>query len=252
MLHVINRLDPTFLALGSAGLEIPLPHQEEYQSLWETLGQEGPANPVLTILGGKGYLPKLYQQGGAPVLQWGTTLIRLSFDSKDYSCSWDMVNTGYQDPCIVITQESSGNSFPFPVALRDNNPMSWVLKAARKPEEAVLDLMVPDPCVGHPSLTETYPDYRGECTVVGAIVREGKDFGAGKTQIISALVKIDPLVSGGDKLYVVRGAKSTAVLGAPSLKTPMNLQGIIGATEYMGTVYQRLTEVFITREDLNI
>jgi hypothetical protein len=191
----------------------------------------------------------VYQASGEPVLQWGDKVIPIDLASQTISVSWDLADTGFVDPCIVLSLEADSLDFAFPVALKDHNPTTWVLSAAKDAKKAVSLLMPLDPTIGFPKIEDTsLAEYQGEVRVLGAVSREGKDFGKGKTLIINALVEID---NQGEKVKVVaRGHSSTSVLASSLLKSPMNLKGIMGCTEYNGKKFTRLMEVKVTKEDI--
>lgn len=239
----LNRLDATSIALAQAGLPVPNPFEAEYQELFYLLGEEDDAPHPLTLIGDKLYLPKLYQDNGNPVLQWGTKKLDIDLYAESYSVTFDMVNSGYMEPSIIIT--TSNFDVAFPVGYKGKDPVSWVTSALRSPKEAITQLMPLDPTVGLVDLSTEEPDYEGPVTVIGVISREGKDFGKGKTKVVTAAILLD------GETYKVRVANSAMGITAPVLKQPMGVSGEIGFTQYNGKKFQRLVKVTITEADIN-
>jgi hypothetical protein len=99
----LNALNPQALALAGAGMTPTLNAEQfkAYNTLWTILtggskwDQE--SHPVMSVFGGKVYLPKLYQVSGTPQLQWGAKLLPIvSSDQLVYT--YVTGNTGYSAP----------------------------------------------------------------------------------------------------------------------------------------------------------
>ena len=236
----LSQLDPTSLALASAGMTPVLTDDQDvgYGVLFNILTGEvwdTETNPVMTVFGGKIYLPKLYQRDGIPMLQWGRSILTLP-ESDQIAYSYATANTGYSSPHVTILFTPEANvkkakeiyqtSFPVAVEFGEQIAASFLSLVPVQESEALLQYVRrPDPTAGLQWIDEAMAEGTKEIsvTVVDAVTRKGSEEYGGKnyTTVTVKAPSIPPTA-----LFKLRtDSRTNATLQGP-LKFPLNVPGI--------------------------
>lgn len=237
----LNTMDPTISALAQAGMEAPLTADQSagYSALFTLLsGKEydPEENPVISIFGGKAYLPKLYRTDeGLPILQWGKTQLDVTNEMPEMKYSYSTYSTGYSQPhlSMVFCDKGSlkepakdGKTYQvfFPIALvRGEQVPGEFLGLAPVVEADALTtyVMKPNPTIGLDYLDEAVEgDSDVKVTVVNAVTLKGsEDFGGRPYTVATVLLE--------GKLYKVRTNSATSATLQGPLKFPLNVPGVV-------------------------
>lgn len=144
----IHRNNPKIAVLATVGAEIPTPHPDEYQKLWEGFGGEGEMPPAVVAFNGRPYVPTVYTDGSRWLLKWGLKAYPLSSEKG----SPQLVNFLLADtngfPGVHALVVWPGCSALFPVRLIERNTDREFLAALATGETGYAYVSRVDPSQG--------------------------------------------------------------------------------------------------------
>lgn len=237
----INVLDPTVTSLAAVSIQAPLSAEQSkgYSTLWNLLtGKEwNPTlNPVLSLSGGKAYLPKMYRDdAGNPFLIWGGE--RMGIPASDQlKYSYTTYSTGYSSPHVAFiftdekTLKGSKNTFQamFPVALifgDERVPAEFLGLVSVNEQDAFLSyVQKPNPTLGLRFLDEAVDVDGGELVVkvLDAVTLKGAEEYGGKPYTL-----VTVKMPGNPETFKLRTNQLTSSQLQGPLKFPLNVDGLV-------------------------
>ena len=251
----VQAKNPTFSAMVGAGIDVRAAHTQApafYEALHSALGGKESEFPVLKSIKGRGYLPKVLNQAGKPVLQWGAELLDLSsVMNGDSPVDYEFLMadaSGYEDPHLALSMVIDDVTYVthFPVGIKGKdvtqskaNGKAFLMLLKRDLYKALNEYArTPNPLVGLPMIDEVLVD-DAETDVEVVVIA---------IQVVSPTWVKVAVEFDGETYQCGTMASAKAALAAPIIKEGSR----IPARVRKGKTYFNVYEVSLTPEHLNI
>ena len=247
--YTISRRNPSFSAMAQAGIDV-MPSQAGeagpvYAELFRLLGGEGDCPPIVKSIKGNGYLPKVYQTGGTPTLQWGNVQLDLSEAFAGVSkvtVELTEYDTGFKEPHVLFSfdREEQGEIalIALPIGVLRDTMTTRFLTAAKRDLVGTFktQVMPARKGVGLPDLSTVLGQDADVDVIVVGTVRMGPDW-------IKAIVEFD-----GQQYVCGTTGKAATNLSAPILKDTYRIPAKVRFFKKNFNVYSAQ----VGREHLNL